>query len=162
MMITDEHIAEKKVAGKSGEGSPLLYVVSKGGLHAFFTKKNGEIHSLGAAPHKAIAMWMAEKRDPDLSWSKDFLSKSEYERMDLAKSIARRFEEIRTMFFSPEIRKSEGSSDEYTVYDSANRQFMSMTKAEILEGVKNRTLDKLAMVRPADLSGPVVLAQEMS
>ena len=161
MIITEDQISEKKVAGKAGGGSPVLYIVSKGGLHAFFTRKEGAIESLGAAPHKAIAMWMAEKRDPDLTWSKEFLSKSEYERMDIAKSIARRFSEIRTMFFSPEIRKSEGTSDDYTVYDVSKREFLTMTKAEIVQGVADQSLDRLAMVRPADLSGPVMLAQEI-
>jgi hypothetical protein len=160
MTITEDQIADKKIAGTAGEGNPVLYIVSKGGLHAFFVKKNGQIQSLGAAPHKAIAMWLAEKRDPDVKWNKEFLSKSEYERLDLAKSVARRFTEIRNMFFG-EVCKSEGNSDDYLVYDSFSRQFMSMTKAEIIAGVKSGTLDKFAMVRPADLSAPVSLAQEI-
>lgn len=160
MTITEDQIAEKKVAGTAGDGNPVLYIVSKGGLHAFFAKKDGQIQSLGAAPHRAIAMWMAEKRDSSVKWDKDFLSKSEYDRLDLAKSVARRFEEIRTMFFG-EVRKSEGTSDDYLVYESSSRRFMSMTKSEIVAGVRKGTLDKLAMVRPADLSAPVALAQEI-
>lgn len=161
MIIKDDQIAEKKLAGISGKDSPVLYIVSKGGLHAFFTKKNGEIHSLGAAPHKAIAMWMAEKRDPELKWNQEFLSKSQYERWDLAKSVARRFEEIRSMFFDPTIQKSESNTDKYTVYDHRNKDFLSMNKMEIIDAVSNKTLDPLAMVRLADFSGPVEFAQDI-
>ena len=161
MIIKEEQIAEKKLAGVSGKDSPVLYIVSKGGLHAFFTKKDGQIESLGAAPHKAIAMWMAEKRDPELKWNKEFLSKTEYDQSDLAKSIKRKFEEIRVMFFDPIIQKSENISEEYTVYDYANKTFLSMNKSEIIESVINKSLDKLAMVRPSDFSGPVKFAQDI-
>lgn len=160
-MITENQIAERKVAGASGQGNPVVYIVSKGGLHAFFCKKDGEVHSLGAAPHRAIAMFLAEKHDPDLKWNKEFVSKSSDETCDLTKSIANKFNEVRTMFFSQEIRKSEDETDEYTVYDTANREFLTMSKAEIIESVKDRTLDRLALVRLADLSGPIMVAQEI-
>jgi hypothetical protein len=69
--IESHHIEEKSVVGKNTRnGTPVVYIKTHGGLHCFFANMDGVIRCVGAAPHKAIAKFLAEKRFPGFfKWS---------------------------------------------------------------------------------------------
>jgi hypothetical protein len=72
--LTNAHIASKKQIGNL-EGSPVVEIVTTGGLHLVVMKKGAGVETLGAGPHRAVARWMAKKRQPKLEISE--LTKSE-------------------------------------------------------------------------------------
>lgn len=157
MNITPNLIAVQQIAGSSKEGKPVLYVLSKGGLHAFFTKDtNGTVVTLGTAPHRAIAMWMAEKRDPGLKWDADF-KKSEVDYDSLHKSEAETFVKLHTLFFYPvegaDLIKGE-PKDEYFVYDTRTKVIGVMDSETVSESIKKGEIDRFCLIRPTDLSEP--------
>lgn len=75
MNIELKHIASKKRIGTRKTGEPVVEILLKGGLHLVTTLQNGKPKTIGAGPHRAVARWMAEKNDPDISI--DELSKDE-------------------------------------------------------------------------------------
>jgi hypothetical protein len=77
MKIDKDQIAETFIAGKTKDGKNIVYVATHGGLHAFFCKdENGDISAIGAAPHKSIAKFLAEKKESGIKWNEE-LDKSE-------------------------------------------------------------------------------------
>jgi hypothetical protein len=73
MQIRNEHIKVKKIVGLRKNGTPIFFLETHGGLNAVIGNDNGQIVAMGAAPHKAIATWMAEKKYPDIQWNRDAL-----------------------------------------------------------------------------------------
>src|ERR1700676_1158015 len=135
MKISSDQIDTKSLAGKTGDGDPIVYIASKGGLHAFFYKnKDGNIESLAAAPHKAIAQWMAEQKDPKISWDSDF-GKSEDK---IAKYERKQFLRMRSLMFSPVLlSKSEDLlCDRYFVYDIATKSITSQSLEEVSKNIQ--------------------------
>lgn len=56
-------IKKKCFVGTASSGNPVLLIETYGGLFACFAKNsNGEIETLSTAPHRAIALFLAEKR----------------------------------------------------------------------------------------------------
>lgn len=77
-MITPEQIKlSDGHAGVTSSGSPVIYVLSKGGLHMFLTKNGGRVEALAAAPHIGIARFFAEKKAGGIEWSPEYMMKSE-------------------------------------------------------------------------------------
>jgi len=72
MVIPKEQIEWRKKVGKSEKKGELFHVKLRGGLHAI-TDKVGRI--LGAASHRAVARFQAQREDPDICWE---LSKSSH------------------------------------------------------------------------------------
>ena len=67
MKIQSEHIAEQGIVGKNARnGLPVFYIRTHGGLSAFFANVDGQVICVGAAPHKAIAAFLAEKQYPGI------------------------------------------------------------------------------------------------
>src|ERR1051326_2469549 len=96
MKLSADQIEKKTIAGTTKEGNPVVYIATKGGLYAFFTKdEEGNIASIGAAPQRAIAKFLASKKK-DIAWKDDF-HKSE----DLAKSEGELFQRMRSALFTP-------------------------------------------------------------
>lgn len=67
MEITKEQLDKKKTK-KVGtyHGQDVLSVATKGGLYLLMSmQKNGELKTLGAGPHPAIARSIARRENPD-------------------------------------------------------------------------------------------------
>ena len=137
MKIEQGHIDKREIAGKTEDGRNIVYISTKGGLHSFFCKnKDGEIVSIGAAPHAAIAKFLASKKEPGIQWNEEF-SKSE----SLQKSETT-FDTLRKFMFSDLSLKKSEVSDTYLVYCTIKREISAMRKNEIIEGIKKKELDK--------------------
>lgn len=146
MKIDKDQIAETFIAGKTEDGRNVVYVATHGGLHAFFCKdKDGNVSAIGAAPHKAISRFLAEKKEPGIKWGEEF-GKSE----QLEKSEDQTFVKLRTFMFSEAPLQKNEPSDIYVVYDVSKQEISFMKKEEIIEGLKNKTLNKYVLAR--DLS----------
>lgn len=70
MVIDKTHVLSKRRIGHLGK-SDVMLMLTKGGLNVVFS--NGKV--LGAAPHRAIAINLAQRQEPDLFIEE--LSKSE-------------------------------------------------------------------------------------
>lgn len=75
MDITPEHIAHKKRVGRIGH-SPVIELATTGGLHLIVTARNGVSEVLGAGPHRAVARFIAKKKEPEIMWTE--LSKADW------------------------------------------------------------------------------------
>jgi hypothetical protein len=147
MKISADQIEKRTIAGTTKDGNPIVYVITKGGLHAFFSKsKDGEIETLAAAPHRAIAKWLAEKRSPDISWKEVDLEKAE---IDL-------FQRVRNVVFSKPIdTPAQPERQSYLVYNIAQCDIEVMTKSEIEANLTR--MNAYALVKDLSLTKPVEL-----
>jgi hypothetical protein len=152
MMIDKHMIAEQKMVGKTKDGSPVLYVTTHGGLFGFFTKKQGEVETLATAPHKAIAIWMAEKKTGGIKWKPDFV-KSEDGISDLKKHKADRFSKYHKLMFNQQVTDM-AKSEFYFVYDMNQSEIGLLTKSVIQERMGKLSQSELKnfVVRNATLS----------
>lgn len=78
LMITRAHLDPNKPPKRIGRirGVPVFELVTKGGLNLVICKNDGNgPRILGAAPHRALARYMAQQKDPDFQLEE--LSKSE-------------------------------------------------------------------------------------
>lgn len=75
MDISPEMIAYKKRVGKIGN-SPVIELATTGGLHLIVCARNGVAEVLGTGPHRAVARFIAKKREDKIEWSD--LNKSDY------------------------------------------------------------------------------------
>lgn len=152
MIIDKSMIASQQLAGKTKQGSPVLYIMTHGGLHGFFTKnKKNEVETLATAPHKAIAAWMSEKKAGGINWDKAF-TKSEPELASLSKSEKTRFDKFRDLLFSNKTTDLQ-KSEYYFVYDIKKSVIGLLSEEEIKERVKdNPASQKGIVVRNASLN----------
>jgi hypothetical protein len=75
MNIDQAQIASKTKVGMH-EGDPVFRIVTLGGLNMIVKKhKSGKLEVAAAAPHRAIAAFIAEKHLKGVNWSE--LSKSD-------------------------------------------------------------------------------------
>ena len=150
MKITSDQIEKKAIAGKTKDGRPVVYIATKGGLHAFFCKEeDGSIASIGAAPHKAIARFLAEKK-ADVAWADDF----EKAETDLAKSEGDMFEKLRKVMFMPHVQVLSADvkpSDKFLVYDTSSKTIDVIAKADLEAEVRAGKVDEFALVRDLSL-----------
>jgi hypothetical protein len=66
MQISADHIAYKKKIGTVGK-QPVIELATTGGLHlVVVAKADGEVETLGAGPHRAVARHIAKKRKPEM------------------------------------------------------------------------------------------------
>lgn len=89
--IEQKHIASKKRIGTL-HGQPVVEILLKGGLHLITTLKDGKPATIGAGPHRAVARWMAEKNDPDITIEE--LSKSEEVSLRGIMSVADEYQKV--------------------------------------------------------------------
>jgi hypothetical protein len=147
MRIEPQFIESKAIVGKNEDGNPIVYIVSKGGLHAFFSKnKEGEIISLGAAPHRGIAKYLAEKKDKDIKWDDNF------NKGELTKSEDRLFEKFRQLVFAPVPEQPIENVDLHICYDSFNKTEHVISRSEVVDLIKGNKISPYAVVRPINLS----------
>jgi hypothetical protein len=155
MNIAANQIQEKKLAGVCKNG-PVVYILTKGGLHSMFSRDGkGDIVSLAAAPHRAICTFFAEKKDPSIKWHSDFLSKTDGTEIDLIKNEEDQFQKYRKMiwFQTEDFYKSE-ASDIYFVYDTSSNDIWISDLNEIKEDLQKNEINRNCIVRPIDLSAP--------
>ena len=156
MKIDKEMIKTKEAVGKREDGSPVVMIITHGGLFAFFSKsKDGGIETLGMAPHKAIAAWMTEKKARDVKWNPDFMKHESNYGEDLKKSGSNLYLRLRNLLFSDEIVKSERKSDYYIIYDTKTIVIGIMHKSEIQEKLNSGDLYEESFVRSINLNEPV-------
>lgn len=75
MDIAADQISSKKRVGKIGT-SPVLELATSGGLHLIVCARNGKAEVLGTGPHRAVARFIAKKRESKIEWTD--LNKSDY------------------------------------------------------------------------------------
>jgi hypothetical protein len=148
MKIAADQIESKAIAGKTDDGRPIVYILTKGGLHAFFCKdKEGHIASIGAAPHKAIARFLAGKKET-IKWDSGF-EKSED---SLSKSESDQFEKLRTLMFMKSFEQPVGPEDVLVVYDIKNSKFNIMKS----EDFNKKEYNDSCLIRSCALNKPPV------
>jgi len=147
MKISADQIEDKAIAGKTEDGRPVVYILTKGGLHAFFVKTPEGIASIGAAPHLAIARFLAGKKEK-INWEDNF-QKSE----SLAKSQDDHFQKLRKMMFMPSFDKPVGPEDIVMVYslDTARIEVMKSQDFVPSEYSKGTLVRSCALTEPAAL-----------
>jgi hypothetical protein len=95
MDIQSEHIASKKKIGIL-KGKPVVELVTTGGLHLIVTGKMGKMEALGAGPHRAVARYIAEKKEQDIQWTE--LSKADYMEPELFLDLIPKYETLTNRF----------------------------------------------------------------
>jgi hypothetical protein len=75
MEIQPQEIAYKKEIGKL-KGVPVIEVGLKGGLHLVMVARKGKAETLGVGPHRAVARYIAKKKEKDLELTE--LTKADY------------------------------------------------------------------------------------
>lgn len=73
--ILPEHVSYCRKVGLF-KGKPVFEVATTGGYHLLQGVKDGQAHTFGVGPHRAIARHIARKRNPDLEITE--LSKADY------------------------------------------------------------------------------------
>ena len=157
MKLSADQIEEKCIAGKTKDGRPVVYVLTKGGLHSFFCKNTeGQIMSIGAAPHKAIAKFLSGKKE-DIEWNKDFNNKTG----KIDKSDNTIYTMLRkAMFAKPLIKKESQPSDVYIVYDINKEEISLMKHSEISNAIKDNKLQKFALIRELSLKSKAIFVKD--
>lgn len=95
MNVTSKHIASKKRIG-SLHGSPVVEVRTSGGLYMVVCQKSGVLQTLGTGPHRAVARFIAEKREPELEITE--LSKSDWLDQAAIDSVLPKYEALTDRF----------------------------------------------------------------
>lgn len=161
MRIDDKMIAEKKIVGKTAGGDPVVMILTHGGLYAFFSKNDNGIETLGLAPHKAIAAWLAEKKAGSIKWKDDFLKNEAVEYQELKKNNDHLFMRLRKLIFSAGmLKKSFDDYGYYLVYDTSEFNIAIMHKDEIKEGIKDGSIDRHFLVRNINLTETAQLVED--
>lgn len=75
MDITSDQIASKKRVGRIGD-MPVIELATTGGLHLIVVARGGKGEVLGTGPHRAVARFIAKKRESKIEWTE--LEKSDY------------------------------------------------------------------------------------
>jgi hypothetical protein len=81
--ITRKHIASERRIGTL-DNKPVLEVGTSGGFWMIVCQKSGGMETLGAGPHRAVARYIALKRQPGLR----FMELSKSEELDVAQFVA--------------------------------------------------------------------------
>ena len=157
MKISENLIKDKKIVGVSSSGKPILMVETHGGLFAFFTKNEwGHVDTLATAAHKAIGVWLSEKKDPGLQWNQTF-DKSEGGNSE----NDNRYKSLYKSLFSPGSQSLSKSqlSDYFIVFDPETKNISLMTKNEVKYEIAIGELKKHYLIRDAALTAPVSRAE---
>lgn len=68
MEIRADEVEYKKKVGKLN-GQAVIEVGLRGGLHLIFAQKGGKFETLGAGPHRAVARFIAKKKEPSVEYT---------------------------------------------------------------------------------------------
>lgn len=161
MKIPESQIEIKKIVGTSGHDTPVVYIVTRGGLHALFTKdEKGDTVSLGASPHRAITRWLGEQKDPKVKWNDDFIQKGEAFKDDLQKHEAHRFLRLRKAIFGPQTTTPGCDQDAFIIYCVDQKQFMVSDREELEKSIQAGEISRHDVIRHCSLTEPFYLAED--
>jgi hypothetical protein len=76
MQIQPQEIDYKERIGETDDGNPVMELGLKGGLHIVCSVRGPKIDYLGVGPHRAVARYLAKKRQPTIRISA--LAKSDW------------------------------------------------------------------------------------
>jgi len=93
--ITPDQIQYKKRVGRVGS-SPVIELATTGGLHLIVVARGGKGEVLGAGPHRAVARFIARKREDKIEWSD--LEKSDYVPVECFEAELPKYEAITDEF----------------------------------------------------------------
>jgi hypothetical protein len=93
--VTEQHIATKKRIGTL-DGKPVVELMTTGGLYMVVMNKAGVVETLGTGPHRAVARFIAKKREPKLVVTE--LSKSDWLDEVSILSVAPKYEALTERF----------------------------------------------------------------
>lgn len=156
-----KEVDEKIEAGKTKDGRPVVYIYTKGGLHAFFTrkKKTSDIEPIGIGSHKAVAKWMAEKKE-DIKWKGDFAKTEDCP--SLIKSTDNK-KRLNRLLNNPKVFKdSTDKSDTLIVKDWRSKEIILIKKEDLLLAVKNQIIGNDVIVRDLNMCTNPMTASEYS
>lgn len=66
--ITPDQIQYKRRVGRIGN-APVIELATTGGLHLIVTARGGKGEVLGTGPHRAVARFIAKKREDKIEWT---------------------------------------------------------------------------------------------
>lgn len=157
MKLDKEHIAKKCTIGKTGDGRPIVYVLTHGGLHACFSKgASGEVETIAAAPHKGIMRYLAEQKDKDIEWNDEAHAIEPFARSEDYAALKK------SMLNHSVVPNSSSSTvDLYLVYDPFI-QTVEIEKAESIRSkVRSGDYRFGTVARLADYSGPITSVDDV-
>jgi hypothetical protein len=155
MKIPSDQIATKGIAGHTKDGNPVVYIATLGGLHAFFTKNtDGQVESIGAAAHKAIAKFLASKK-ADIVWEKDFNETNE----KIEKSNRDMFNKLRDAIFFNNTSE-ENNTGIFLVYDIMKQNIQVMNKTELENSISSGEVDIWSLIRDTSLSSRAITIRD--
>ncbi len=73
--IKETEISYRKAVGKV-DGSDVMEMATRGGLHLIILNKGGSFETLGVGPHRAVARFIADQNKPGIKWIQ--LAKSDH------------------------------------------------------------------------------------
>jgi hypothetical protein len=98
--ITPDQIAYKKRVGRIGH-APVIELATTGGLHLIVVARGGKGEVLGTGPHRAVARFIAKKREDKIEWTS--LEKSDHVPIECFQSVLDKYEAL-----TEEIRSRQG------------------------------------------------------
>lgn len=91
MDLKPQDIQSKKKIGTL-DGNPVIEVVTTGGFHMVVVAKSGGVRTLGTGPHKVVARYIAEKRNPSIKLTE--LAKSDWVPAETFQHLLPRYEAL--------------------------------------------------------------------
>lgn len=95
--LTEAHIASKRRIGTL-EGKPVVELMTSGGLYLVVTNKSDGMEVCGSGPHRAVARFLAKKKEPNIVITE--LSKSDWLDETAILSVADKYERLTEQFNS--------------------------------------------------------------
>lgn len=95
MQIRADEVEYKKKVGKLN-GQAVIEVGLRGGLHLIFAQKGGKFETLGAGPHRAVARYIAKKKEPNVEYTD--LSKADHIEPEMFAFILPKYEALTEAF----------------------------------------------------------------
>jgi len=84
MNLSGPQIKNRSIVGTL-DRKPVHMIETLGGLHLIVMAEEGLVKTLGAGPHRAIAMFTAERKRPDIKWNEDLTKNLESNTCPLCK-----------------------------------------------------------------------------
>lgn len=89
--LKPEDIQRKKTIGTL-DGAPVIEVETTGGFHMVVVAKGGSVRTLGTGPHKVVARYIAEKRNPSIKLTE--LAKADWVPVDAFQHLLPAYEAL--------------------------------------------------------------------
>lgn len=146
-----KEVDKKESAGKTSDGRPVIYIYTKGGLHAFFTRKakTSQIEPIGIGSHRAVAQWMAEKKE-SIKWEDTFNKKENEDFTNLTKSESNQKRLNAALNYHKTFENSE-KSDKMIVKHWTSKEVVIMSEKDVKLAVTHGIIGADMIVRDLNL-----------